>query len=297
MTQANAPKEKKPRQRRKPAETQETALAVPQMGYLAIDLESQDQEALAEAITENLGDEGISVSDLERFKLVSGGVRQWVSGLTGDMMESIQGIILYFTRPRAYWSQSIDDSGGAAPPDCSSTDGKIGVGFPGGDCALCPLNVFGSHRNGRGKACQEKELLYVLPKDRLLPFIIQAPATSLRSMHGYKVSLINNEAPRPYWKVETEFPLERVDAEPFPYSRIIPMMVAPVSPEHVPILKAYRDAIVPKLRQYVAQNPEEIFNEFNEEDRPPETAPDPETPADPADPFDGVEPPGDESAS
>lgn len=71
----------------------------------------------------------------------------------------LEGIILYSHNANAYWAGGKNDSENT-PPDCQSMDGKIGYGCPGGLCADCAYNRFGSDTDpkgtGRGKACKNQ---------------------------------------------------------------------------------------------------------------------------------------------
>lgn len=70
-------------------------------------------------------------------------------------------MILYNHASNAYWPEGkeYDDN---EPPLCQSVDGKQGYGEPGGACATCILNRFGSSATGRGKACKNMRVLYLL---------------------------------------------------------------------------------------------------------------------------------------
>ena len=48
-------------------------------------------------------------------------------------------------------------------------DGKQGHGDPGGACATCILNQFGSSATGRGKACKNMRILYLLRSGEYMP--------------------------------------------------------------------------------------------------------------------------------
>ena len=65
------------------------------------------------------------------------------------------------------------------PPLCQSFDGKVGYGEPGGTCADCVLNQFGSDGNNKGKACKNMRMLYLLRSGEYMPIQIALPPTSL----------------------------------------------------------------------------------------------------------------------
>lgn len=106
-----------------------------------------------------------------------------VSGQKKDILISayapyLEGVILYSHNSNAYWpegSEYDDDQ----PPLCQSFDGKVGYGEPGGTCADCVLNQFGSDGNNKGKACKNMRMLYLLRSGEYMPIQIALPPTSL----------------------------------------------------------------------------------------------------------------------
>ena len=104
-------------------------------------LTTNTNEVLA-VIQENLGNEKMTDQDLDR--IILDGLSWRVPTLEGEeSVNSLDGIIVHWTTPRAYWRTSLDDGGGSAPPDCFSPDGEYGTGDPGGDCFACPFNQWG----------------------------------------------------------------------------------------------------------------------------------------------------------
>ena len=146
---------------------------------------------LIETIKENFGDEELTPNDLDRVRIPSGGGTAWsIPALDGseEMAKTICGVIVYYRPVRAFWELSYDEGGGGCPPDCSSKDGKIGIGTPGGTCGTCALNKFGSD-GGRGKACKEMRLLFVLTPESLLPLMVVLPPTSIQPMKQFMTRL------------------------------------------------------------------------------------------------------------
>lgn len=214
--------------------TKETAI-VPVAKYAA--LATSPQEMLA-VIQENIGNDRITDRDLDRITLPGQGAINWnIPTLDGEQsMPHIDGIIVHWTMPRAYWEKNLDEGDGAAPPDCSSEDGNIGVGDPGGVCADCQFNQWGSAAKGTGKACKEKRLLFFLREGDLLPIVIQAPATSIRPIKQYLIRLASSGVH--YWAVQTRLSLEKVPGA-FPYSRIVPRSMGTIPAEDLEKVKDY----------------------------------------------------------
>ncbi len=75
--------------------------------------------------------------------------------------------------------------------------------------AGCPLNAFGTARKpdgsrGRGKACKEAKLLFLLREGCRLPDVVSVPASGLKALRQYQLKL-----GLPYWSVLTSLALEK----------------------------------------------------------------------------------------
>ena len=209
-------------------------------------LANKPQEIL-DLIRDNLGGDAITDRNLDRVTLPLGGGLNWaVPTLTGeDSIKTIEGIIVHWTRPRAYWASSMED-GGNSPPDCSSDDGDTGTGNPGGDCFTCPYSQWGTAERGNGKACKEKRMLFILRPHDILPMVIQAPSTSIGNIKTYLLRLAS--AGIPYHEVVTGLSIERATSGGgISYGRITPKMEERVPDESLKKLRAYVAGIKPLL--------------------------------------------------
>ena len=210
-------------------------------------LDDLEPARLAALIRENLPDDGLSFRDLNKITVPSQGRVTWVYEKGGEEVSTrnLTGVIIHNMIQRAYWEKSPEESGGFAPPDCSSTDGMTGVGNPGGACRTCPLNQFGETG---GKPCRETRLIYLLDRDRRMPSVLQAPPTSLPNIRRYLTELTTEEFV-PQWAVETNLTLDRVEGGNYPYSRIVPK-ISERLPEHtVAKMQEYVNSIKPFLTQ------------------------------------------------
>ena len=113
-----------------------------QTGFLAL----QDFD-LADVMCAEM--DGLSAA-FERVKIPSGGgVMFEIPGENPeepDTVKTFSAVILYQHSLNAYYQSEYQ--GGSNPPDCGSFDGHHGEGTPGGDCGTCPLNQYGSGKNG-----------------------------------------------------------------------------------------------------------------------------------------------------
>ena len=120
----------------------------------------------AEFSNEELAEDmdGLTMS-FPRIKIPAGGVLQFEipngDPQHPDYRPTLTGVILYNHASCANWPEG-DEYNDDVPPLCSSVDGKQGYGEPGGTCATCTLSQFGSASNGRGKACKNMRVLYLL---------------------------------------------------------------------------------------------------------------------------------------
>jgi len=217
--------------------------------YMALRGQATD---VLDAVKENIGNDRITDRDLDRVTMPLGGGLAWtVPTLEGeDSAKTLDGIIVHWTSPKAYWATGME-VGGNTPPDCSSSDGETGYGDPGGDCYDCALNQWGSATGGAGKACKEKRMLFLLRPDDLLPIVVQAPSTSIQPVRRYLLRLASQGMP--YWSVVTRLSLERAQSGTgIGYSRIQPQSGGAVSEEQRQQLEEYVAAVRPIIGYMVS---------------------------------------------
>ena len=171
------------------------AVVDPTSGQFAI-MATQNQN-IREVLKANLGSDELRPEDLERVTVPGSGGTTWVVNTVDGPVETreLTGVIVHTQITRAYWEKSFDETGGGSPPECVSRDGLTGVGNPGGDCLNCKYNLFESDAKGRGKACQESRLIFLVLKDELLPIVVKAPATSLKNAKKYLTGLTSRVDP------------------------------------------------------------------------------------------------------
>jgi len=198
-------------------------------------------------LVENFGP-GASMSpwDLQRIRIPAGGGQAWeVQGLDGPQItQQLEAVVLIQRPGRAFWRNASPDN---SPPDCTSMDARTGMGDPGGDCAACPYNQWGSDPRGeRGKACKELCQLFLLrPEDRL-PSLLTLPPTSLRPWRQYTYRLTN--AGLLYYAVLTSIGLtQETNKDGQKYSKIVLSVAARLPDEEVQAIRELRAAVQPML--------------------------------------------------
>ncbi len=185
---------------------------------------------------------------LTRVSVPTGGGRQFkLNDPEGErLVNELTGVVLFQHRARAYWASEFQ---GGTPPDCRSVDGMSGRGEPGGSCAGCPLNEWGSDpRGGRGKACKEMVRVYLLQNNELLPVVLTLPPTSLGEFASY-VSGLTRKAVS-IRGVMTSFGLE-VDKNEggIEYSKVIPQRVGDLSGDDTASIRALSELLGPLLQE------------------------------------------------
>ena len=195
---------------------------------------------LAEALTSELG--GMDIS-FDRVSIpAAGGQAFEVPGeLPGetDMVKDFSGVILFHHPMFTYYSERFN--GGNNAPDCGSYDGVTGVGNPGGTCASCPLNQFGSGENG-GKACKNKRRIYVLREGELIPILLVLPAGSMKEFAVYIKRLLAKG--KKSNSVVTKFSLKKVtNASGIAYSQAQFAVDRVLSAEELPFVQAMSDQV------------------------------------------------------
>lgn len=195
---------------------------------------------IGQVIKSNLGGEAISPADLIRIRVPAGGSTTWeVPTPNGDTesLKAVDAVVVHVARRRAYWPNATPTG---EPPACASADCVTGVGEPGGACDKCPHNAFGSaHKgdgtSGRGKACKESKLLFILRDGHRLPEVVVVPPGSLRPMRRYQLNL-----ERPYWSYVTRLELNRVhNKDGIAYAEVQPSQAGNLNEEQVAAVSRY----------------------------------------------------------
>lgn len=139
--------------------------------------------------SEDLADdmEGLQMS-FQRIKIPAGG--NLVFEIPTDdpdnpnYEKTIDGVLIYHHDANAYWPEGSEYDENTAPL-CSSVNGKQGIGEPGGSCMMCAMNQYGTSAEGRGKACKNMRMLYLLQSGECVPIQISLPPTSLKPFKNF----------------------------------------------------------------------------------------------------------------
>ena len=246
--------------------------------YRILNRSEEDIAKAMDIFKYNLRGQKITERDLRRVKVPPQGITIWsIPSTEGDIhTEEITGLLVEYTTPRAYWDKPMDPNT-LTPPNCSSPDGVMGTGDPGGPCYLCPFSKYGSdpREDSNGQACKEKRMLFILRPDGLLPIVVQAPSTSIRNVFNYTMGLANEEEVL-FHNVYTQLTLEKVNAGGgIDYGKVNLKNVGRVSEEYHSKLESYRDGLANILGDQAVEvipddENETAENQGNEAAPPPE---------------------------
>ena len=225
----------------------ETTLAEVQNFVLPAMIESDfSNEDLAEDY------DGLQMS-FQRVKIPSGGGLQFEIPSDDpdnpNYEKTLKGVIVFNHQAGAYWPEGSEYDDNVAPL-CSSVDGKLGLGTPGGACAMCELNIFGT--DGKGKACKNMRHLYVLRSGEYMPILLSLPPTSIRPFSDFmNVSFVSRR--RPVWSSIVEIGLKRVDNGSNTYSVATFKKLHDFSGEELAQIKQYADSFREQIKMMLHQ--------------------------------------------
>lgn len=202
--------------------------------------------------------DGLSLS-FPRVKIPGGGVPQFE--MPGDdpehptFADKLEGVILYNHMSNAYWapgSEYSDDT----PPLCRSADGKIGYGEPGGVCAACEFNEFGSDENGSGKACKNMRMLYLLRSGEMMPIVLALPPTSIKPFREFLGSAFVARHRATYGSL-VEISLVRKNSNGFDYSVAVFKRVRDFTGDELARVTEYASAFRKEAKLVIEQRGEQ----------------------------------------
>ena len=222
-----------------------------------------DKQKVLQVIDLNLGNQKITVSDFDRIKVpAGGGIHYEVPGLTGpDMKKELDGIVLFWKSPRAYWQKEFKDSGGDTPPDCFSDDGMTGTcnveGLPlGGPCEECPMSAWNSKQGSKAQACKEMRLIFLLMPKLYLPVTLAVPPTSIVTIKKHFLRMASFGVSY-YEHVHRFTLLKDQNAQGIPYSKIEVVSQGEIAPDLMPNVLEYRDKMLPYIHS-IRVKPEDM---------------------------------------
>jgi len=217
-----------------------------------------EPDVFASIINNNLGGDELTQKDFDKAVNPSGKSVHWqIPGLTDEdeLAQELTGVIIFHKMTRSYWKG--EPTGDGAPPDCSSDDGKNGVGaegsgMPGGPCEECPLSKFGSGKNN-SQACRKVKQVYLLREGEMLPILINLSPINSDVAKGYFIKLMA-KAQRDYFTVVTKMKLVADKSKSgFDYAKVEMSMVDMLEPASAKKMEAFHNLVSPMLGGVPAQ--------------------------------------------
>ena len=225
------------------------------------------QGGLAGVVNRSFYMEGLTLS-FPKVKIPAGGSLQFELP-TGDpenpeYVRFLQGIILFHHASGAYWPEGMEYDDNTVPL-CSTVDGKQGYGTPGGACAACELNRYGSATDGKGKACKNMRILYLLQDGDYIPVQLSLPPTSLRPFNDFMNAAFVARR-RPAWSSVVQIGLKRVD-NGNTYSVATFRKMADLPPEKVGEFRAFVESFRQQAKEMLKSRAELSAARENEDDQ------------------------------
>lgn len=239
------------------------AIAAP-ISYPILDPSSD----LAEALRENQGGIGISITSLPKVKMPSGGGKafSWTDSGNNERTEKeITGLFVYYGKYGTLWPTAQPSSDGLPLLVTWDLQTAFRVGSDFGDLdseaierartgdrtynwQALPYSSFKSAANGRGKRCNEYRILGLLQPGEAWPVMVYASAASIRACDDF-FQLLSI----PFYRVSMKLTL---DAEKNPdgqtFSKLVPSYLGSISREEGEIIKStYTDALKRAVEQEV----------------------------------------------
>ena len=179
---------------------------------------------------------------------------------TVKLVEWTEGTDLKVAAQNAYFEDEYN--GQAQPPACSSMDGKLGIGCPGGACANCPLNKYGSADDGKGKKCKNLRRIYILRSGEILPLLVTLPPTSIRNFSDYISKRIVTKGMKACDVVTKMTLTVEKSSSGIKYSKVQFAIARTLSPEEKNVMRAFSDNIKQTTRlQRIDETDNEIIDE------------------------------------
>jgi hypothetical protein len=171
----------------------------------------------------------LSAWDMPRIKWPTGGDTHWtyMTAQGPQSTDYLVGILVYFKEGYDFWSHIYGEEE-SGPPECSSNDGKIGVGTPGGHCKHCQYHEWGSRalidpksEGSQAKACRHSTRMFLIQHGSTMPTLIVAPPTSVKALRRYNLQLAGTNLF--YFGVETHLGLQPKQSGRFTVAELNPV--------------------------------------------------------------------------
>ena len=238
------------------------AAADPTLSFQLPDMTGSTGEFSREELAEDM--DGITVY-FTRAKIPGGGVTQFElpsdDDSTGTYVPKLVGVILHSHDQCTLWEEGKTKEESTIL--CSSVDGKTGIGTPGGACATCAMNTYGSSVKGAGKACKNSRVLYLLRSGDYLPMQLNLPPTSIGAFKEFyrKAFAIRQ---RPAYASLVEISLKKESNGKEEYSVAVFRRLGDFSGEKLQEVKAYANTFKEQIKVMLEQRAQNNAEQFED---------------------------------
>lgn len=192
-------------------------------------------------------DAGLALHQLPKVKVPPAGMTVFSveGGLQGEeSLKEIDCVIAAQRMTMRNWYRQTDGALGTAP-DCSSIDGRNGIGnnletgSPDGEgvhnCLLCPWQKMSSDRKGgKGADCKEFGEVYLFIGSNRVPNLLKVPRSSKKAFTQYCMILMNSG--HTVNTVVSKLTLKKTQNKAGqPYSEIVFSFVRALTPEELAV--------------------------------------------------------------
>ena len=234
----------------------------PTLSFQLPDMTGSTGEFSREELAEDM--DGITVY-FTRAKIPGGGVTQFElpsdDDSTGTYVPKLVGVILHSHDQCTLWEEGKTKEESTIL--CSSVDGKTGIGTPGGACATCAMNTYGSSVKGAGKACKNSRVLYLLRSGDYLPMQLNLPPTSIGAFKEFyrKAFAIRQ---RPAYASLVEISLKKESNGKEEYSVAVFRRLGDFSGEKLQEVRAYANTFKEQIKLILEQRAENNAEQFED---------------------------------
>jgi len=209
--------------------------------------------------------DGLQMS-FPRVKIPAGGALQFEipsdDPENPDYSKYLEGVILFNHATGAYWPEGSEYDDNAVPL-CSSVDGKLGIGEPGGSCPACALNRFGSAAEGNGKACKNMRVLYLLRSGEFMPLQVTLPPTSLKPFREFMNQSFSLRRRATYGSL-VQIGLKKMSNGKDDYSVATFRRLCDFSGEDLAQIRAYADSFKQQIRMMLQQRADSSISQHDD---------------------------------
>jgi len=214
-------------------------------------LDPDNLKTLGDVVAQNLDTGSMTPRKFfPQIKMPLLGNKEWVIPTTdGDVdCKMFSGIIIHVQVERGLFPKPYKPG---SLPFCSSENGVIGIGNPGGECGSCPNAQFGP--DGTPPECAQKKAIYILMKEEIVPMVLRITPSSFKAFEDYLLKV--SRKLKPLHAIETNFSLKSTVAKGSgtTVSEVVFEIGSPLDKEDVGKVNAVKREILPFIAPHLEE--------------------------------------------